>query len=163
MYLQSIKQSELIIVQSMYQQAFLPIYKKYHDEATDPYLEPLASIQEKYQRPNNYFYFAVVNHSRVGMIRTILNSQKTQARISPLLILPPFQGNGFAQQLLTSIEETFTDINQWLIDTIAEEPKLVHLYEKMGYQQIPEKQTTIQSNMHIIFFQKERNQLQPFV
>ncbi|AON63744.1 acetyltransferase, GNAT family protein [Lacticaseibacillus rhamnosus] len=55
------------------------------------------------------------------------------------------------------IEEQFPLIQTWYVDTIAEEPKLVHLYRKVGFQQLPDRETTINEHMHIIYFVKVRS------
>ncbi|HAJ53604.1 MAG TPA: N-acetyltransferase, partial [Lactobacillus sp.] len=41
---------------------------------------------------------------------------------------------------------------RWHLDTIAEEPKLTHLYQKMGYIQDADRYVQILPGMHIVFF-----------
>ena len=53
--------------------------------------------------------------------------------ISPLFVLPDFQGRGIAQRAIRRAEEIHGS-HDWLLDTIVTEDKLRHLYEKMGYR-----------------------------
>ena len=41
----------------------------------------------------------------------------------------------------------------WNLDTIKQEPKLCHLYEKMGYRRT-EKKNTIKEGMTLVFYEK---------
>ena len=138
----------------MYRQAFRPLFERYHDTQTNPYLESLANLEDKFQRPSNYFSFIEVNDETVGVVRVILADDQHAAIISPLLILPKFQGHGYAQAAMKTVEQRFPQVHRWQVDTIEEEPKLIHLYEKMGYQRIPDKRSKIKDAMHIIFFEK---------
>lgn len=53
----TVTKADLPLIQQMYQSAFKPIYLKYQDDQTDPFFESLVSLEEKWSRPNNHFYF----------------------------------------------------------------------------------------------------------
>lgn len=152
-----VTKKDLPELQAMYRDAFLPMYKKYHDDETDPYLESLDSLNKKWQQPSSNFYFFEKEEQRLGMIRVTTSNTGTDARISPLLILPKYQGHGYAQLMLEQIEQLYPTVHRWHLDTIAEEPKLIHLYQKMGYIQDPDRPVQILPGMHIVFFTKTRN------
>jgi GNAT superfamily N-acetyltransferase len=138
----------------MYRRAFEPIYLRYHDDETDPYLESLASLQKKAQCVGSEYFFCDSDGVRVGMIRVISDYSTKEARISPMCVLPEFQGKGFAQAILIGIEQRFSDIKTWYLDTIAEEPKLLHLYKKVGYQVVAEQHKEIKPGMNLAYFIK---------
>ena len=117
----------------------------------------VGKLQKKFKRPNNAFFFIIVKDKHIGLIRVVTDRKNSAARISPFLILPSYQGKGYAQLGLQLIEEQFPLIQTWYVDTIAEEPKLVHLYRKVGFQQLPDRETTINEHMHIIYFVKVRS------
>ena len=150
----TVTKADLPLIRQMYQSAFKPIYLKYQDDQTDPFFESLVSLEEKWSRPNNHFYFFSHGNVRVGMLRIIVSQNRQIARLSPLLILLQFQGRGYAQQMLRDIEIFYPSITTWHLDTIAEEKKLVHLYRKMGYVQDTTKITAIKPGMTIIYFYK---------
>ncbi|MFT9191532.1 MAG: GNAT family N-acetyltransferase [Liquorilactobacillus sp.] len=88
-------------------------------------------------------------------MRILLDNKENTAKISPILILPEFQNQGLAQKSLIQIEKKFPDIKTWVLDTIKQEKKLVHLYLKAGYQIIDGKESRIQDGMNIIYFYKK--------
>lgn len=80
--------TDLKEIRHMYQQAFKSLYGKYQDRETNPYCESLQSLQKKFKRPNNAFFFIVVEDKRIGLIRVVTDRKNLAARISPFLILP---------------------------------------------------------------------------
>ena len=149
-----VESTELSRVQAMYQRAFKPLYEKYHDRLTNPYLESLSDLRAKYREPNRRFYYYQVDHQTVGFLGLVFDASQQVVRISPLLVLPQFQGQHYAQRMLLSVENAYPEVRQWQVDTIAEEPQLVHLYQEMGYQQDLTRCDEIQPGMHITYFVK---------
>ena len=150
----TVTKADLPLIRQMYQVAFKPIYLKDQNDQTDPFFESLVSLEEKWSRPTNHVYFFRHGNVRVGMLRIIVSQDRQIARLSPLSILPQFQGRGYAQQMLRDIQIFYPSITTWHLDTIAEEKKLVHLYRKMGYVQDTTKITAIKPGMTIIYFYK---------
>lgn len=146
---------DMSVIQQMYRRAFKPIYLRYHDGETDPYLESLTSLQEKARRVGSEYFFCSIENVRVGMIRVISDHSTKEARISPMCVLPEFQGKGLAQATLIEIEQQFSDIKTWYLDTIAEEPKLMHLYKKVGYQLVVDQHKEIKPGMNLAYFIKQ--------
>ncbi|MDH5106221.1 GNAT family N-acetyltransferase [Lentilactobacillus diolivorans] len=138
----------------MYQASFAELYHRYHDDATSPYKESAESITQKLQHSNSSYYFIISDKLKVGLIRVVTTVAKKEATISPLLVLPKFQGQKIAQRALQQIELQYPTVKIWYIDTIKQEPKLVHLYLKCGYKLIPDKIQTIKNGMDIVFFRK---------
>lgn len=140
---------------TMYRKSFKKLYEKYHDDTTSPYKEPKEVIENKLSLKNSYYFFIQQKKKNVGIIRILLDNKENTAKISPILILPEFQNQGLAQKSLIQIEKKFPDIKTWVLDTIKQEKKLVHLYLKAGYQIIDGKDSRIQDGMNIIYFYKK--------
>lgn len=138
----------------MYQVSFAELYRRYHDNETSPYKESAESIVQKLKQSNSSYYFIILNKLNVGLIRVVTTKTEKAATISPLLVLPKFQGQKIAQQALQQIEQQYPTVKAWYIDTIKQEPKLIHLYLKCGYRLIPDKTQTIKDGMDIVFFRK---------
>ena len=56
-------------------------------------------------------------------------------------------------QTVRAVEALYPDARRWELDTIAEEAKLCHLYEKMGYRRTG-AYTKIHAGMHIVEYVK---------
>lgn len=152
---QLVDDQQLIIVQQMYKLAFKQLFEKYHDKYTNPYMETLETLRKKSEQPNSAYYLFHIYKKNVGMFRLTTDSSMSLGRISPLLILPDFQGHGYAQKMLKDVECQFPSIHHWSLDTIKEEKKLVSLYQKAGYTRLPNKEKNISGSMHIIYFTKD--------
>jgi GNAT superfamily N-acetyltransferase len=133
--------------------AFAPLLDKYHDYGTNPASEPLEKIVQRMGQAFTDYYFICLGSETIGAIR-IVRLQDGACRISPMFILPKFQGKGYAQQAIKQVESLYPNACRWELDTIKQEQKLCHLYEKMGYAATG-KEKTIQDGMTIVFYTKE--------
>lgn len=132
--------------------AFAELLEKYRDYDINPASESLKKIQNKFNQSFTDYYFIVLEKTKIGVVRVVKLSD-TVCRISPMLILPEYQNNGYAQQALSAVEKLYPNVNEWQIDTIKEESKLCHLYEKCGY--IPTgKEEVIKDGMTIVYYSK---------
>ncbi|HAJ53603.1 MAG TPA: N-acetyltransferase, partial [Lactobacillus sp.] len=68
------------------------------------------------RQPFSKFYFFEKEKQRLEMIRVITSSTGNDARISPLLILPKYQGHGYAQLMLEQIEQLYPTVHRWHLD-----------------------------------------------
>ena len=98
------------------------------------------------------YYFIQLDDKNIGEIR-IIRLKGNVCRISPMFILPEFQGKGYTQQTIKAVEASYSQADSWELDTIKEETKLCHIYEKMGYKSTG-KQELIKDNMTIVYYSK---------
>ncbi|MEE0264325.1 MAG: GNAT family N-acetyltransferase [Acutalibacteraceae bacterium] len=129
------KESDLDTVFQIQQEAYKPLYDKYHDDEFSPYMESKESILYKYTRPDTKGYLFIKDDIAVGSVRIILSPETKTAKVSALGVRPQYQGQGIAQQALLAIEKMHSDVETWFLGTILEEPGNCHLYEKLGYKQ----------------------------
>ncbi|MBS7576479.1 MULTISPECIES: GNAT family N-acetyltransferase [unclassified Enterococcus] len=154
LHLTTIQQTEALSqVQALYQACFQTLLDKYQDFETNPANEKLESIINKFNMEDNKFYFIIYKNETVGMVRVIVG--KHAARIAPICILPDFQGKGLAYNAMLETERLYPKITKWQLETIQEEPHLVKLYQKLGYQ-LTGKIEKMNDSMSLVYFEKNK-------
>ncbi len=113
------------------QKSYKPLFDKYHDPETNPYMESRETVLAKYTRPGTDGYVFMVDNRPVGSVRVIVRGDT--CKISALAVLPEYQNRGMAQSALREIEGKYPGVKKWVLNTILEEPGNCHLYEKLGY------------------------------
>ncbi|WP_256762143.1 GNAT family N-acetyltransferase [Cohnella sp. WQ 127256] len=112
--------------------AFTPLLEKYKDYNSNPANETMDRVITRINNPNGEFYKILENHDLVGAI-CVSWREETQYWISPMFILPEYQGRGLAQKTINVLEQMFPRALTWELATILEEERNCYLYEKMGY------------------------------
>ena len=139
-------------IHAMQVKSFKVLLDKYKDISTNPGAEPIERIIERMNQDFTDYYFIKFETKHIGAIR-IVRLHNNICRISPMFILPEFQGKGYAQQAIMQVEALYPQANSWELDTIKEEAKLCHLYENMGYKRTG-KEEALQDNMVIVYYSK---------
>lgn len=135
------------------QKSFAHLLEKYQDYDTNPGAESLEKILGRFIQPFTTYYFILLEGAVIGMLRVC--DFQDRCRLSPICILPEYWGRGYAQQAMREMENLYPDAKIWELETIAQEEKLCHLYEKMGY--LPTgKQKRLKDGMDIKFYEKKR-------
>lgn len=151
--IKQIKNTELIKAFSMQKKCFKPIYEKYYDE-TSPYKESFAKFVLRTKKSSFQMYWIVDNSTKVGQIW--IATKNDTAKLARLFVLPKYQNKGYATKAIIDIEKLYSQYYHWQLDTIKEEKKNVHLYQKLGYKPNG-KEKVINDKMTIIEFEKEIN------
>lgn len=135
------------------QKAYKPLYEKYRDGETSPYLENKELVLQKYTRAGTKGYVFIEDGVPVGAVRVALCPERKSGRISALGVLPEYQGQGIAQKALLKIEQIHSDVENWSLGTILEELRNCCFYEKAGYKKtgVTEK---IKDGMTLVFYEK---------
>ena len=139
-------------IQKFQQESFAQLLEKYQDFDMSPATETLERIQYKLNEPTTTYYFILNENVKIGVIR-LVSIDETTMRISPVMILPQYQNKGYAQKAMLKIEELYSDIKCWQLDTIKQEDKLCYFYEKVGYRKTG-KEEEIKQGMDIVYYQK---------
>lgn len=138
---------------AMQVEAFQKLLEKYQDFDTSPASEGLEKVEARLQQDFTYYYFICTGRQKVGAVRVIDKKEAGKnKRISPIFVLPEFQGKGIAQESIRMCEEVHGN-DHWELDTILQEPGNCHLYEKMGYRQTG-KTEVINERMTLVFYEK---------
>ena len=133
--------------------AFKELLEKYQDYDTNPANESVEKIEARLKQDFTFYYFICIGQEKVGAIRIVDKKEAGKnKRISPIFILPEFQGKGIAQEAIRLCEEMHGNGN-WELDTIMQEPRNCYLYEKMGYRQTG-KTKVVNERLTLIFYEK---------
>ena len=147
------KESDIDVVFEIQQAAYKPLYDKYHDDDTNPYMERKEITLQKYTRPGTKGYIFYKNEVPVGTVRISFNFGTNSARVSALGVLPQYQGQGIAREALLEIERIHSDVEKWCLDTILQEEGNCHLYEKIGYKRTGRIED-INGKMILVYYEK---------
>ena len=141
------------LIHSIQMEAFQPLLDKYQDFDTSPANETIQRTIDRLQQKQTDYYLIVYDKITVGAIR-IVRKDNRRYRISPIFILPEYQGKGIAIATMQVVEGLYEDAVAWELNTILEEQKLCRLYEKLGYSKMG-KATKMNERMTIVFYEKE--------
>jgi GNAT superfamily N-acetyltransferase len=133
--------------------AFLPLLEKYKDFETNPANESVEQVIRRINNPQGGFYKILVDNMLVGAICLFWKEEGMQFWISPMFILPEYQGKGIAQKTITLIGEMFPQAITWELATILEEERNCYLYEKMGFIKTG-VQKKLNDNATLVFYKK---------
>lgn len=145
------KRDEYMMLHQIQVTSFLPMLEKYRDHDTSPGAETPDRILERFDQPFTHYYFIESDHDPIGMLR-VCDFGDT-CHLAPICILPRHQGRGFASQAMRLAEANYPDAHTWTLDTIAQEEKLCHLYEKMGYRKTG-KVKQLAPGMDLVYYAK---------
>lgn len=138
---------------AMQVRAFRELLEKYQDFDTSPASEGVEKVEGRLKQEFTYFYFICVGAQKAGAVRVIDRKETGKnKRISPIFLLPEFQGQGIGQKAIRLCEEIHGE-EDWELDTILQEPKNCYLYEKMGYRQTG-KTETVNERLTLVFYKK---------
>ncbi|OPG99605.1 GNAT family N-acetyltransferase [Chryseobacterium mucoviscidosis] len=143
---------EASIIHEMQIKAFMPLLNKYQDHETSPANETVEQIADRINQSFTDYYLIREANIPVGAIRIVKMENKTY-RVSPVFILPDYQGRGIAQKVFSMIEDRYSDAEIWELATISEEHGNCYLYEKLGYRQKGDKKQ-INGQMTIVLYEK---------
>ena len=139
---------------AMQVESFRELFEKYQDFDTSPANESVEKVEARLKQNFTYYYFICIGMQKAGAIRIVDKKENGKnKRISPIFILPEFQGQGIAQEAIRLCEEIHGN-DDWELDTILQEPKNCHLYEKMGYRQTG-KTEVINERLTLVFYEKK--------
>lgn len=133
-------------------ESFLPLLRKYRDCDTNPANEEVERIIDRLKQPHTTYYFIVLDGVQIGAIRIIYNDEIRRARISPMFIVPEYQGKGYGQDTIALVEDV-VDAECWELETILQEEGNCYFYEKMGYKRAGVTRE-INDRMTIVSFEK---------
>lgn len=134
-------------------EAFKSLLEKYQDFDTNPAGESVEKVEARLKQDVTYYYFICMGQQKVGAVRVVEQKEYGKnKRISPIFILPEFQGRGIAQEAIRLCEEMHGN-EKWELETILQEPGNCHLYEKMGYRQTGRTEV-INERMTLVLYEK---------
>ena len=84
---------------AMQVEAFKELLEKYQDFDTNPGNESMEKVEARLKQDFTFYYFICIGQQKAGAIRIVDTKENGKnKRISPIFILPEFQGKGIAQK-----------------------------------------------------------------
>lgn len=151
-HLQKAVASDCPKIHELQVRAFMPLLEKYQDFETNPAAEGIDRVFQRFAQPFTNYYLIIQDDTVIGMMRVCDFGEV--CRISPICILPAYQGRHYAQQAIIYAEQLYPNARQWELDTILQEEKLCHFYEKMGYVRTGEYRS-IKAGMDLVYYRKQ--------
>ena len=139
-------------IHAMQMEAFTELLEKYRDTETNPGAESVEKVAMRMAQDTTDYYLILTAGTPIGAAR-VQRLPEDVCRVSPIFILPAFQGKGYAQEAMQALETLYPQAKTWRLDTIREETKLCHLYEKLGYRQTG-REEILQPGMTIVYYEK---------
>ncbi|QBP43202.1 N-acetyltransferase (plasmid) [Paenisporosarcina antarctica] len=130
----------------------MPLLEKYKDYDTNPANETIEDVIKRINKFSGGLYKIVYGNSLVGTI-CVVWKEDVQFWISPMSIIPAYQGKGIAQKTINLIEDMFPQAISWELATILEEERNCYLYEKLGYIKTGVSKK-LNANATLIFYKK---------
>lgn len=144
---------DLKLIHEMQVESFLDLFNRYQDPETNPAAEPIEAIQRRFKQENSDYYLICTREKEVGAIRVVTNQEKSEARISPMFIVPQYQNRGIGLAAINEIESVYPSIKKWELDTVKEEELLCHFYRSAGYIEVG-KPEEITAGQTLQYFEK---------
>lgn len=155
MRLDPVEFKELDSLRQMQIETFMPLFEKYQDEGS-PATETLESIQRRAEQPDRQYYFIMYHGARAGVINVGRKGNDTEANcryISPMFILPKYQNLGLGSVAMELLFQNNPDIKVWKLDTILEEERNLHFYEKCGFERVGDI-VPVNERMHLVMYER---------
>ncbi|MDE7222667.1 MAG: GNAT family N-acetyltransferase [Acetatifactor sp.] len=93
-------------IHTMQLEAFRKLLERYQDFDTSPGCESVEKVEARLRQDFTYYYFICMGSQRVGAIRIVDRKEEgLNKRISPIFILPQFQGQGIGQKAIRMCEK----------------------------------------------------------
>ena len=103
-------------IHAMQLQTFQGLLEKYQDYATNPAAEPVEKILWRMRAEGSCYFFILRDKEAIGAIRIV--DRGARCRVSPIYILPEYQGRGYAQQAMLLAEKLYPQASLLELDTI---------------------------------------------
>ena len=147
------RQEDAEEIHAMQTEAFKELLEKYQDYDANPGNESIEKVEARLKQDFTFYYFICIGQQKAGAVRIVDKKESGKnKRISPIFVLPEFQGKGIAQKAIRLCEEIHGN-DDWELDTILQERGNCHLYEKMGYRQTG-KTKVINDRLTLTFYEK---------
>ena len=129
--LKEAKLSDLLSIYLIQKAAFKPLFLRYQDGETSPYLQSFEKLNAKFSASNTTYYLIMTAQKTVGFIKLTVEQEHT-TKLSSIALLPSYENRGIGRQAMTLIER-LVQTDTIRLNTILQESKLVHFYHSLGY------------------------------
>ena len=139
---QAIEAEELSRIQK---EAFLPLYKKYHDNG-NPYLRGAEDILCRLNKNNRYFTICCDGKTVGGIFYRCVGKRSPteilkcgEYYLARVYISPEYQNRGIARKAILLCENEFIDAKAFYVDFPEDMEKNRRCYEAVGFRDTGER------------------------
>lgn len=93
------------VIWKMQKIAFRELLERYQDYDISPVNQSLDQLRLRCSQKDRYYYFINVDENPVGVLSVTDMQDGSRKRLSPMFILPQFQGRGYAQEAMKQAEK----------------------------------------------------------
>ena len=133
--------------------AFAAYLAKYQDYTISPAAESIERVLSRMGSPFARHYFILAGGEVAGGTRISWWEGTARYRLGGMFLLEEYQNAGIGQRAVRMVENLYPDAASWELDTILQEPRLAHFYEKLGYRR-EGGETVINDKMSTVFYRK---------
>ena len=152
MKLKEAREEDIRLIWEMQKVSFKELLDIYKDYDTSPACESMEKIRQRFLQEATTYYLIQAEGETAGAVRVVDCGEQVY-RISPVFILPEHQNKGIAQKTFEKLEAIHPDAVKWKLETIKQEERNCHVYEKLGYLRTG-KEDIINDKMTIIYYEK---------
>lgn len=120
----------------MQKRIFLPLYFKYFD-SSNPAFESAKIMQCRLRNKRTRIYDVLYQSNNADECKSIgyviLRFDDNTATIGRIGILKKYRNQGLGSQVIEELERRFSNYKIWRLDTIKQDKRNCHFYEKSGY------------------------------
>ena len=135
-------------------EAYAPLLEKYQDYEISPAAETLEQVAGRMNTPCREHFFILKDGEIVGGVRTAWWLDTTRYRLGGIFILPRFQNLGIGQIAVKLAEDRYPNAETWELDTLLQEQRNLHFYEKLGYKR-EGGETIVNDKLTLVFYKKD--------
>lgn len=141
------------LVHKLQVKAFMPLYERYHDDATSPAKESVERVLEKITSSD--FLIIYADDVPVGgvRVRRFEPDGIIERHISPIFLIPSYWNKGIGTVVMEKLFVMYDDADRWGLSTIEQEERDCHFYEKLGFVLTGEEKK-VNDLMTLVFFEK---------
>lgn len=121
--------NDLPDILALQKKAFTLPAKIYDNYNIPPLTETLEEMQEIYR--THIFLKAVIDNVIVGSVRA--HQKDGNCHIGRLIVDPKYHNKGIGSKLMKAIENTFSNIKRYELNTGYKSERNIYLYKKLGY------------------------------
>lgn len=145
-----IEREELKFAFKMHRKGFTPTFLKYRDRI-NPVFNSYGKFKKYFNYENMIMFWIISDNMKTGQLW--LGFKDDCIILSRIFVLPDYQNRGIAQQAIAFAQQLYPDYKVWRLDTIKQERRNCHLYEKLGYIPIGAERK-INKRMTLIEYEK---------
>jgi len=134
-------------------EAYTDYLNKYQDHDINPAAETLEQVIKRMDVDFREHFFILYDGELVGGIRSACYRGTTRYRLGGLFVLPKYQNRGIGQIVVPLLESRYPEATSWELDTLLQEPRNLHFYEKLGYHREGDL-TVVNNKLSLVFYKK---------